>query len=342
MVRPCVYIDYQFFKLLLKKGNEQKNPLIRKNQMEYEMLMDFLLDSGIDLICQINDDEPDDHDLIRVLEDCHVQGKIILKKFSKVGFHQEINSIGQLSPFSLCCLANPEKQIQGHVSARGFTCISKTNFDDFLKKPYFKQNSFEVAKDGDISGWHDFSKLSHTFNTIVIFDSYLFAKQPHKTRSGYTETVSEIIYNLLSKNECERIFILITIPKLQPHQEVQESIDVLKNKLEDSLKRKLNGSKEIIIGIARILQKKPINHDRMIFTNFMALFSGDSFNYFHQGHVPAVETVLASYSILDWNNNFLTYLKKLKKLKKVIPEIDNVGTQKIRSGHCDIEFLKTI
>ncbi len=342
MARPCVYIDYHFFKLLLKKGNEQRNPLIRKDQMEYDMLMDFLFDSGIDLICHIDDDEPDEHDLIRVLEDFHVQGKIILQKFSQKAFNQELNGIGQRSPFSLCCLATPDKQIKDRISSSGFTCISKTNFDDFLQKPYFKQNSFEVAKDGDISGWHDFSKLSHTFNTIVIFDSYLFAKQPHKTRSGYAESISEIISKLLSNNECERVFVLITIPKLQPHQEVQESIDVLKNKLEDSLKRKLNDKKEVIIGLTRILQRRPINHDRLIFTNFMVLFSGDSFNYFQRGQVPAVETVLTSYSMLDWHNNFLTYLKKLKKLKKSIPGIDSVGTQKIRSGHCDIEFLKTI
>lgn len=342
MANPCVYIDYAFFKHLLKKGNENANPLLRKSQTEYHILLDFLFDSGIEMIFHIDENETDEYDLIRVLEDYHVQGKLSLKIFSKELFDNELNDINQRSPFSICFLASPEKRVEELISNSGFTCISERNFDDFLQKPYFKKKSFEVAKDGDISGWHDFGKLSHTFNSIVIFDSYLFAKQPPKTRSSYTESISEIIYNLLSSNECEQIFILITIPKLKQHQEVQESLDVLRNNLEDSLKRKLDGKKKVFIGLSRILHKRPINHDRLIFTNFMVLFSGDSFNYFQKGQPPSIETVLTTYSIIDWNNNYGAYLKKLKKLKKVIPNVDNVGTQKIRSGHCDIELLKRI
>lgn len=339
MVKPCVYIDYPFFKLLLKKGAASSNPLLRTTKRQYNLLMDFLFDSGIDLVCHIDDDEPDDYDLIRVLEDYHVQGKVVLRKLDKEIFSDQLKKIGENTPFNLCFLAAPEKCQKEIIESSGYQCISNETFDDFMDLAYLKKNSFEVAKDGDIAGWSDFSKLSHEFNTIVFFDSYLFAKQTKKTRSQYTETVSEIISKMLVQNKCKTIHILIAFPKLQPNQEIQESIDVLKNKLEKSIESKLNGSKEIFVGLTKISQKSSINHDRLIFTNFMVLFSGDSFNYFQHGQQPNIETVLTSHSILDWQNNFQTYLKKLKKLKKVMPSIDKLGYETVRTGKCDLSFL---
>lgn len=340
MVRPCVYIDYPFFKFLLKKGSENSNPLVRGSQSEYNLLMDFLFDSGIDLVCHIDEDEPDEFDLVRVIEDYHVQGKVILKKLNREAFTEELKRIGQVSPFSLCCIAIPAVEQQQMLMDSGYNCISAKNFDDFLKMPCLKQNSFEVAKDGDIAGWADFSKLSHEFNSIVFFDSYLFASNNKKDRSRYTDTVSEIISNLLVKNKSKSVSILIAFPKLKPGQEVNESIETLLKNLQDSLKNKIAKDKRFTIGLSRIPVKRPINHDRLIFTNFMVLFSGDSFNYFEKGKTPSIETVLTSYSILDWQNNFQTYLKKLQKLKKVIPQVDKLGHQTVRSGNCDIEFLK--
>ena len=340
MVRPCVYIDYPFFKFLLKKGNENKNPLVRKNQSEYNLLMDFLFDSGIDLVCHIDEDDQDEFDLIRVLEDYHVQGKVILKKLNKDDFIEELNKIGQRSPFSFCCLAIPGEKQQEIIEQKGYNCISANSFDDFLKNQCLKKNSFEVAKDGDIAGWADFSKLSHEFNTIIFFDSYLFAANNRKDRSRYTDTVSEIICNLIVKNKSKTVNILIAFPKLKPGLEVNESIETLQKNLKDSLKKKIANDKSFTIGLAKISHKRPINHDRLIFTNFMVLFSGDSFNYFEKGKIPSIETVLTSYSILDWQNNFQAYLKKLQKLKKVIPQVDKLGHQTVRSGNCDLEFLK--
>ncbi len=342
MVKPCVYIDYPFFKFLLKKGSQSVNPLVRARQSEYNLLMDFLFDSGIDLVCHIDDEEPDEFDLIRVLEDYHVQGKVILKKQNKHAFKEELNRIGQKSPFSLCCLAIPEKEQKDRLEQNGYNCISSINFDDFLQMPFIKKNSFDVAKDGDIAGWTDFSKLSHEFNSIVFFDSFLFAANNKKDRSHYTDTVSEIIGNLLLHNKCTSVNILIAYPKLKPESETKESIDQLRSNLEESLKTKIGKDKSFTIGLSKIAQKKPINHDRLIFTNFMVLFSGDSFNYFTNGVTPSIETVLTSYSILDWQNNFQTYLNKLRKLKKDIPPVDKLGYQTVRSGYCDIELLRAI
>lgn len=338
MVKPCVYIDYAFFKHLLKKGNENANPLLRKSQTEYHVLLDFLFDSGIEMIFHIDEDETDEYDLIRVLEDYHVQGKLILKLFSKELFDNELNDINQRSPFCICFLASPEKRIEELISTSGFICISKKNFDTFLQKPYFKKNTFEVAKDGDISGWHDFGKLSHTFNSIVIFDRYLFANHEKSTRSGYKETLAGIIKNLLSKNNSKTIYILVSAPE----EFVSQDIDTLRKNIENSINESLICKKEIIVGLTLMRRKLPINHDRIIFTNLMVLSSGDSFNYFKSGVSPTIETVLTTYSIIDWSNTYEAYLRKLQKLKTMLPSIDKVGVTKIRSGHCDIEFLQKI
>ena len=340
MVKPCVYIDYSFFKFLLLKGNSFSNPMVREGKSEYNLMMDFLFDSGIDIVCHIEEDEPDDFELIRVLEDLHVQGKVVLKKADRKTFEDETLNIGRKSPFSLCCIALPEPPKMQRVTEAGFTCITRDNFDKFLKMPFFKQNAFEVAKDGEIGDWSDFSKLSHNFNSIVIFDSYLFALQHKKSRSEYTETISELISNLLVNNNSKLIKVLIAFPKLQPQQEIRKSLVDLQSHLEETLNKKLNGEKDVRIGLAKIPQKTSINHDRMIFTNFMVLFSGDSFNYFQKGLQPSIETILSSYTMLDWQNNFQSYLKKLQKLKKVIPTLDKLGTQAVRAGDCDLEFLK--
>lgn len=340
MVRPCVYIDYPFFKFLLKKGSEYVNPLIRANQSEYNLLLDFLFDSGIDLICHIDEDEPDDFDLMRVMEDYHVQGKIVLRKLNKDAFDEELDGIGQRSPFSLCCLAMADSGQQQTAEQKGYGCISPENFDQFLSMPFFRKNAFEVAKDGEISGWEDFSKLSHDFNTIVFFDSYLFAANTKKDRSRYTDTITEIISNLIRHNKSKTVHILIAFPRLQSGQEVNEKLDTLRKNLENSLLDKVGNEKMFTLGLSKINQKRPINHDRLIFTNFMVLFSGDSFNYFRKGQIPSIETTLTSYSMLDWQSNFLTYLKKLQKLKKVMPVVDKLGFDTVRTGNCNVRMLE--
>lgn len=344
-VRPCVYIEFSFFKFLLLKGNSFSNPLLRKNQTAYNLLLDFLFDSGIDMVLQIEEEEEqqDEHELLRVLEDYHVQGKIRIKKYAKETFANELRTIGEKSPFSICCISSENSQnLQEAVRQKGYTFVSDDNFDDFLQKPFVHRNSFDVAKDGDISQWQDFKKLSHEFNSLVIFDSYLFTNQSKKSRSEYTETVSEIVSNLLYHNSCNLINVLIVFPKLQPNQEVKESIETIRLRIEEALKQKCGKNKQIQLGIAKATHKTPINHDRLIFTNLMVLYSGDSFNYFQQGHTPTIETVLTSYSILNWRSNFQTYFNKLKKLKKITPQIDKLGTQTIRSGICDLEFMRQI
>lgn len=239
---------------------------------------------------------------------------------------------------SISFLSKPEEQTKNQIEESGYYCISGDSLNQFIQLQLIGKSTFEVAKDGDISNWRDFNKLSHIFNSILIFDSFLFVKKPKASRSAYLETIVEIVSNLLKANKCRKVNIVIAKPKLQPGVETSESLDDIQKKIEAGIKKR-SPDKTISLGIVKIRNRTAINHDRFIFTNFSVFYSGDSFNYFQGKIKPTVETILNHRSILDWPE-FQIYLRKLEKLKKVLPQIDKIGTEVCRVGRCDSPLLE--
>lgn len=337
---PCIYIDHAFFNELHKvKKATADNFLATQEEKKINKIVDFLFSEGKTVVLKAAESlEDDKFELQRIYEDLWVQGKIKLEKPKPEEFEQELRGIGEKSPMSISFLSKPEEQTKNQIEESGYYCISGDSLNQFIQLQLIGKSTFEVAKDGDISNWRDFNKLSHIFNSILIFDSFLFVKKPKASRSAYLETIVEIVSNLLKANKCRKVNIVIAKPKLQPGVETSESLDDIQKKIEAGIKKR-SPDKTISLGIVKIRNRTAINHDRFIFTNFSVFYSGDSFNYFQGKIKPTVETILNHRSILDWPE-FQIYLRKLEKLKKVLPQIDKIGTEVCRVGRCDSPLLE--
>jgi hypothetical protein len=271
-----------------------------------------------------------------------------LEVTNSTGFDKEIQEIGSKSPFSICFSGKANPLLKKSVEKKGFYFIEPESIHDFFKIPFINElKVFHVNKGGKIKSWKDFKILSHNFNTIVILDRFLFSRNNKATHSGFRETVSEIIANLLEKNHASEIDVLLVTVK-NSGGDVGLSLKEIKEAIELELKQKqINSTIKINISIARSKQITDDNHDRLVFTNFCAMYSGNSFNYFENRSLkykpPAINTALNVYSILDVEN-WEPFLYMLKSRKKELPTKEdlNIPNEDLQEGKIDVDFLKSL
>lgn len=337
-MRPCIYLETNFFKELQKSKKKFESSTLVSHMPEALNNMSKFIFSSNEKMIILNEKETEDENLdmeglVRVFEDMHVQGKINLKKVSDAEFGDELKRIGDFSPFSICFCSQPNKSLKSYVEQKGYYHIDEENIEGFITNPLFEKNTYDVSKTGDISEWKDLTALSHNFESIAIFDRYIFSKSQRTGRSHYEKTIFELINNLSLHNTSKSIHVLIAAPR----SEVDENPEVIRENIQKYFETK-SPKKNITIGIVKTIKKSPVDHDRWIFTNFMSIFSGDSLNYFKDGERSVINTTITTSTLLNWSN-FKTSLKKLNYFKNIIPENNSIGTEIIKSGCSNLSLI---
>lgn len=344
---PCLYIDSGFFDFLFEKLSrgvldESFDGINKIRKFIYHPDVNVVFEADRGIKSQIV------HDYIRVKGGRITEGKstIAFEEKETTHFHNEVLKIGSRSPFSICFSTTNNSSLQHTIEELGYYYIGRNSISDFLSIPFISiKNVFRVNQSGDIRSWEDLKNLSHNFNSLVILDRYLFSKNNKTTHSKFRETVAEIISNLTCKNNSKVIEILLVSVK-SSGGDVGYTLKEIKEAVEQELTKK-NINKKISISIARSKQITDINHDRIIFTNFCALFSGNSFNYFENStlktKVPTIDTTLNVFSILDVDN-WKSYYQMMRLRKKELPtkEDRNIPNEDLQEGNIDIEFLKLL
>lgn len=340
-MNPCLYIDTGFFKIL---SDHLKNGYDSADFDVHNRIRKFIFNPKITVVLD-SENESDDqlyNDFVRVkggqVMEANKSAAFEVKNSSD--FENDVIKIGSKSPFSICLVSECKPELKSFVEESGYYCLDGQTVGRLSHLLFLKdKNLMGVNSSGDIKSWVSFKKLSHNFNTIVIMDRFLFAAKAKKTHSKYCETVSQIILNLASYNHSEVIDVLLVSVK-NPKGDVALSLKSIREAIEKELKD--NGlKKEVRISIARCKQSTDNNHDRIIFTNFCAMQSGNSFNYFEseslrRNHKPAINTTLNVHSFLDLDN-WETILFMLKSRKKELPgpEDNNIPNEDLIEGDID-------
>ncbi len=334
---PFIYLESDFFRLLQNSKEGVSKSILPILPRAISDMSKFIFSSEMKSIIfkeEVDKDKNSDlKELIRVFEDLHVQGKINLKKVSGADFTEELRKIGTHSPYSICFCSKPNHAVKKLVEQKGYYHVDEENIEEFITNPIFEKDTYEVSQNGDISEWKDLTSLSHNFESVAIFDRYIFSKNQKKGRSSYEETIYELITNLSQKNSAKNIHVLIAAPR----SEVDENPAVIRENIQKYIESK-NLKKNITIGIVKTIKKSPVDHDRWIFTNFMSIFSGDSLNYFKDGERSIINTTITTNTLLSWSN-FKTSLRKLNHFNSIIPERNSIGTEIIKSGCSDLNLF---
>jgi len=346
-MKPYVYLDanfYEFLNEILRKGIDSVG------FDDYYRIRSFITNKDVNVVLNY-EKNPDNHllnDFVKVKGGKATEDNGIVKcqVINNADYENEVIKIGSKSPFSICFSSSKKIELKEFVQKSGYHFIDKSSFKSFLSLPFISgKNAFGVNKTGDIKSWQDFKKLSHSFNTLIIFDRFLFTRNKKSTHSNYKETIPEIVSNLLQNNTSEKIDLLLVSVK-NSGSDVGYSLKEIKEAIELELKNK-HISTTLNISIARCKEITDNNHDRMIFTNLCAMVSGNSFNYFENKSIktkaPAINTTLSVYSIIDYDN-WKAYSHMLKARKKELPTPEdlNIPNEDLREGRVEIELLAFI
>ncbi len=252
------------------------------------------------------------------------QGKDI---FLDVQPFEELENDNFYQKGSFCkffALTESEQYCDLKIEKYGFLFFNNSSLYQKISKlsiKYLEDNNLRSLKLGaktansvpKLNDWKDLKNYAHPINSIIICDRYLL-----NSDYGFKDNLMPMLKILLNPKTHTDILILGNEFKLSL------------SKFEENIKTELPNF-DITISICKISLND--SHDRMIFTNFFHIKSGQSFTYFKNGKV---NTDIAS-TTLDFNsffgqNSWLVALDFLKEIKSHIPEQDKIGEEIISIG----------
>ncbi len=344
MVKACFYIDKKFINFLIAEEKKERENIFsdRSDQIKkilrflirYENIILFFKENKISEAAQGFMD-----DLYRVSDPSNKSVDKKLYSLNETKFNNRMKQIGELSPVSVCFVYESDDEQVNYIEKKGFHCITKKAFNDFINMQIIKQSLYSVNKKGDIKNWKDMNKLSHNFNTLVILDRYLFVEKNNYPK--YYERLSELVSNLLINNKSEEIEILLISVKQDQHRE--DSLKDIEDKIQNELQKKVK-HKNFKLGIIKCKFNTDYNHPRLIFTNICAFKSENSFNYFKiDSKESTINTTIDAYSLFNYSD----WEKTIGMLRDRKDELPTKADEQIEQtkriiGTCDIELLRML
>lgn len=148
---------------------------------------------------------------------------------------------------------------------------------DTLSKLYVKEESQEYEDEpsaASIGSWRVLSAYSTPCTDILISDRYLLSH-----RSLLSRNLRTIINTLVQKthNLSVNIVIMVEQNSIDPDIDLDDLSEIIKRDVEDVVGKEPN----VTFVLCR-QHRTPLFHDRLILTNYRAITSGDSFNYFNE------------------------------------------------------------
>ena len=163
-----------------------------------------------------------------------------------------------------------------------------------------------------IGSWNNLGSYTAPCTDILISDRYIMSRESLLTRNLY-----QIIKTLVRRTHDLSINIVIFVE----HNSIDSNIDL--DRVSDIIKESVEGIVGKEPNVTFVLcphhPGQPVFHDRLILTNYRAITSGDSFNYFNeQGHVRTTGYGITISSLAKRCNYVQekvidTYCKQLKK-----------------------------
>lgn len=183
-----------------------------------------------------------------------------------------INSIDQLCAVYLLDDAEP----QSMASAMLVSCCGKEL--DTLSQLYVKEEiqEFEIEPNAAMIGnWRALGEYTTPCTDILISDRYLLSRRSLLGRNLHT-----IINTLVKKthNLSVNIVIIVEQNSIDPDIDLDELSEAIKQDVEDKVGKEPN----VTFALCAQQHGHQLFHDRLILTNYRAITSGDSFNYFNE------------------------------------------------------------
>ncbi len=165
-----------------------------------------------------------------------------------------------------------------------------------------------------LNSWADLKNYNHPINSLIICDRYLL-----NSEYGLTENLIPILKNLLNPDTTTDVLILGNAFKL--------NLGTIRDKIATAL-----SSLKVNISICKIDLHD--SHDRMIFTNYFHIQSGQSFCYFKGGQINKdIPATTLQFNSLFGQNSWLVASDFLREIKLTLPKQDKIGTEVIAVGN---------
>lgn len=149
---------------------------------------------------------------------------------------------------------------------------------DTLSKLYVKKDTQEFEYEpspSQIASWSNIADYTAQCSDILLADRYILSE-----RSLLRKNLYQLIRVLVKKTRSVKVNIVIIVEskKIGFGVDVESVIDTIKQIVEDIVGEEPN----VTFLLCSSRGRQPLFHDRLILTNYRAITSGDSFNYFNE------------------------------------------------------------
>ncbi|RLD51190.1 MAG: hypothetical protein DRI94_06695 [Bacteroidetes bacterium] len=169
--------------------------------------------------------------------------------------------------------------------------------------------SVEKAEKLQFHSWSVLNEYLLPFSDLIIFDNFIFSGNKKKLQANLFKIIKEfskvasVKFNLLIVSYIGYDFIL----------NVEKIYDTLKEFLREE---KIECNPGIVLTTNAIKR-----HDRAIYSNYLRINSGDSFNYFKSDGTFATKGTEITFFPLCENEKYITTENSLKKISEIIDNL---------------------
>ena len=252
----------------------------------------------------------------------------------KTPFSSHNHEIKCNNPLTFYCLAeedeasrNKYRKKNGYLFAFNDDLFS--SWEKLSLLPYKKKHSIRKDLDKNLQSFTSWSKLSDyltPFTDVVIIDNYIF-NDPSLIPSNLEKILTEL-------DKATPVKYNVTIYTFEGEgvnkingRTVSDTLSEIKERL------KLRCNIELIIAKRYVKE-----HDRGIFTNYLTIRSGDSFNYFNsKGEIISKGTDLTFNTLADLEECEAVFIT-LSELSKNVNEIKEKYPE-MAFGHCTNQLI---
>lgn len=233
-------------------------------------------------------------------------------------------------PLTFYCLSEElEENRQNFLKKNGYLIAFDDDYLEKWKKLRFLNQSLSVRKKySEFIKWTQLKNFLFPFTDVIIIDRYIFSDS-----SLIDSNILEILKNLDAATPLPYNLTIFTIEERDQRKRIDYRI--IEGKL-IAYKQKYNLKYNFEIIITPYSIEK--EHDRNILTNYIKIFSGDSFNYFNSNGeiITNTEIQFASLAIED---KFLSAKNILRDIAMTINDIKKNNSENYVFGKCKNQLL---
>lgn len=259
----------------------------------------------------------------------------------KSNLYKECNK--ELKKMSAVYLINAEKTED--VSNKKFMLIAPKGREiEVLSSLLFEDYQYTKTLDAqkDLKKWGDIKRYLSPCTDIIISDPYILCDP-----SVYRNNLYELVKDICSYAQATKLNVVLFTVR-------SENIDV------ESIKKELKKTVKEMTGVApdvtlvfqnkaprhsntTLSEKKAVEHDRTIFTNYKYITSGDTFNYFNGKYEIITSGRWLTICSMASKENFEHGIDFIKKLQDVIDTLrrkNRIKDSVDGSGNCNYLRIK--